>query len=88
MKNKSSLSRRKFLGQAATAGAVGVMSPALIHSCTPSVQEVDYDLCSFLDQAPDGPVLKAGLIGCGNRGPGAAHNFLEAGPNLQIVALA
>ncbi len=41
----------------------------------------------MLDQAPDGPVLKAGLIGCGGRGTGAAINFLDAGPNLQIVAL-
>ncbi len=27
------------------------------------------------------------LIGCGGRGTGAAINFLNAGPNLQIVAL-
>ena len=42
---------------------------------------------TLLDQAPDGPVLKAGLIGCGGRGTGAAINFLNAGPNLQIAAL-
>lgn len=88
MKNKSSLSRRSFLGRAATVGAVGVVSPALIHSCAPAVKDVKYDLCSFLDQAPDGPVLKAGLIGCGGRGTGAALNFLDAGPSLKIVALA
>ncbi len=41
----------------------------------------------LLNQAPDGPVLKAGLIGCGGRGTGAAANFLDAGPNLQITAL-
>jgi len=41
-----------------------------------------------LDQAPDGELLKAGLVGCGNRGTGAAFNFLDAGPNLQLVALA
>ena len=40
-----------------------------------------------MDVAPDGPVLKAGLIGCGERGTGAALNFLKAGPNLKIVAL-
>ena len=89
MKNKPSLSRRRFLGRAATAGAVGVISPALIHSCAPSaVKDVDYPLCSFLDQAPDGAELKAGLIGCGGRGKGAAQNFLDAGPNLKVVALA
>ena len=41
----------------------------------------------FNDAAPDGPVLKAGLVGCGGRGTGAVQNFLKAGPNLQIVAL-
>ena len=41
-----------------------------------------------MDVAPEGPVLKAGLIGCGERGTGAALNFLKAGPNLKIVALA
>ena len=40
------------------------------------------------DSAPDGPVLKAALVGCGGRGSGAAIDFLDAGPNLQIVALA
>ena len=42
---------------------------------------------TFLDQAPDGPELKAGLIGCGGRGTGAAIDFLNAGPNLKITAL-
>ncbi|MPY86326.1 MAG: hypothetical protein GEU99_00210 [Luteitalea sp.] len=39
-------------------------------------------------QAPDGRPLKAGLIGCGGRGRGAAVNFLDAGQNLQVNALA
>ena len=38
-------------------------------------------------QAPDGELIKAGLVGCGGRGTGAAVNFLDAGPNLEIVAL-
>ena len=33
-------------------------------------------------------MLKAGLVGCGGRGTGAAINFLNAGLNLQVVALA
>jgi predicted dehydrogenase len=41
----------------------------------------------LLTQAPDGLLLKAGLIGCGGRGTGAAINYLDAGPNLQITAL-
>ncbi|MBI4164709.1 MAG: Gfo/Idh/MocA family oxidoreductase, partial [Acidobacteria bacterium] len=32
--------------------------------------------------------LKAGLIGCGGRGSGAAVDFLKAGPNLKITAMA
>jgi myo-inositol 2-dehydrogenase / D-chiro-inositol 1-dehydrogenase len=42
----------------------------------------------MLETAPDGPVLKAGIIGCGGRGTGAAMNFLDAGPNLQLLHLA
>ncbi len=89
MKNKSTLSRRNFLNRAAAAGAVGAIAgPSLLSSCAPQdVKEVEYKLCSFLDQAPDGPVLKAGLIGCGGRGRGAMQNFLDAGPNLKITAL-
>jgi predicted dehydrogenase len=44
-------------------------------------------LPALLNQAPDGKVLKAGLIGCGARGTGAAVDFLNAGTNLQITAL-
>ncbi len=43
---------------------------------------------SFVDKAPDGKPLKAALIGCGSRGTGAAFNFLNAGNDLSIVALA
>ena len=43
---------------------------------------------SFVDVAPDGKPLKAALIGNGSRGTGAACQFLEAGPNVSIVALA
>ncbi len=90
MKNKSTLSRRNFLNRSAVAGTVGVIAgPSLLSSCAQNeVKDVKYDLCSFLDQAPDGPELKAGLIGCGGRGRGAMQNFLDAGPNLKIVAFA
>jgi len=43
---------------------------------------------TLLEQAPDGPPLRAGVIGCGGRGTGAARNFLDAGPNLSITAVA
>jgi myo-inositol 2-dehydrogenase/D-chiro-inositol 1-dehydrogenase len=86
MKN-SGISRRNFLGKAATVGVAGVIVPSIIASCSRETKKV-VPVTAMLDQAPDGPVLKAGVIGCGGRGTGAAINFLSAGPNLQIVALA
>lgn len=83
---KSGISRRNFLGKAATAGMAGVIIPSIITSCSREQKKI-VSVPAFLDQAPDGPVLKAGLIGCGGRGSGAAIQFLSAGPNLQIVAL-
>jgi predicted dehydrogenase len=83
---KSSISRRNFLGKAATVGVAGVVVPTIITSCARETKKV-VEVPTFLDQAPDGPVLKAGVIGCGGRGSGAAINFLNAGPNLQITAL-
>ena len=83
---KSSISRRNFLGKAATVGVAGVVIPSIITSCARETKKV-VAIRTMLDQAPDGPVLKAGVIGCGGRGTGAAINFLSAGPHLQIVAL-
>jgi myo-inositol 2-dehydrogenase / D-chiro-inositol 1-dehydrogenase len=85
MKN-SSISRRNFLGKAATVGVAGVIVPSIITSCARDTKKV-VAVPTMLDQAPDGPVLKAGVIGCGGRGSGAAINFLSAGPNLKIIAL-
>jgi myo-inositol 2-dehydrogenase/D-chiro-inositol 1-dehydrogenase len=84
---KSSISRRNFIGKAATVGAAGIIVPSIITSCAREPKK-EVPAVSWLDQAPDGPVLKAGVIGCGGRGTGAAINFLSAGPNLQVVALA
>jgi myo-inositol 2-dehydrogenase / D-chiro-inositol 1-dehydrogenase len=70
--------RRTFIGAVAAVGAGAVLA-----SCKKSISPL-----KFVDVAPDGPVLKAGLIGCGNRGTGAALNYLKAGPNVKIVAMA
>jgi len=83
---KSSISRRNFLGKAATVSAAGIIVPSIISSCARETKKA-VPAVSWLDQAPDGPVLKAGVIGCGGRGTGAATNFLSAGPNLQVTAL-
>jgi predicted dehydrogenase len=84
---KTNISRRNFLGKVTTAGVAGVVLPTIITGCSSEPKKV-VAIPNFLDQAPDGPVLKAGVIGCGGRGTGAAINFLSAGPNLQVVALA
>jgi myo-inositol 2-dehydrogenase/D-chiro-inositol 1-dehydrogenase len=86
--NNQELNRRNFITKS-TLGAVGVIGAAnILSSCSDSKStNKDIQLPELLDQAPDGKVIKAGLVGCGGRGTGAALNFLEAGPNLQIVAL-
>ena len=74
--------RREFLG----AGAVA--ATGLIIGCSVAGDDKrKMEAKKFVDQAPDGKVLKAGLIGCGGRGAGAAINFLDAGPNLKIHSL-
>ncbi len=75
---KVDLNRRSFIGAVAVASA-----GALIVGCKKEVPKL-----TFVDVAPDGSPLKVGLIGCGERGTGAAADFLAAGPNLKIIALA
>jgi predicted dehydrogenase len=83
---KSNVTRRGFVGKAIMAGAAGALMPAIITGCAPGRRR-EVEEHHWLDQAPDGRVLKAGLIGCGGRGTGAAINFLNAGTNLQVTAL-
>ena len=85
MKLKSGIDRLNFITTTAL-GSLGVAG--ILSSCAgPSTKKEEILLPELLDQAPDGKVIKAGLIGCGGRGTGAAINFLDAGPNLQITAL-
>jgi myo-inositol 2-dehydrogenase/D-chiro-inositol 1-dehydrogenase len=88
MKNNEELSRRRFISNTAMA-AIGTIGAAqLITSCAGNNNKTEeIKLPELLNRAPDGKVLKAGLIGCGGRGTGAAINFLDAGTNLQIVAI-
>jgi myo-inositol 2-dehydrogenase/D-chiro-inositol 1-dehydrogenase len=88
MKNNEELSRRRFISNTAMA-AIGTIGAAqLITSCAGNNNKTEeIKLTELLNRAPDGKVLKAGLIGCGGRGTGAAINFLDAGTNLQIVAI-
>ena len=82
---KPELNRRNFITKT-TLGTIG--AAAILSACaSENPKKNEIQLPELLDQAPDGKVIKAGLIGCGGRGTGAAINFLEAGPNLQIIAL-
>src|SRR5690606_3306084 len=89
MNNNNSLSRRDFIKSSVVAGTAGVVGgfPLLSSCSTERSKKGEMTLPELLEQAPDGKVIKAGLIGCGGRGTGAAMDFLNAGPNLQIVAL-
>ncbi len=73
--------RRQFIGAMA---ATGVLAMAV--NC--KGKTVDYKLTTLLPKAPDGAEIRAGVIGCGGRGSGAVMDFLEAGNNLKVVALA
>lgn len=86
--DKNQLSRRNFLEKSALLGAAGIAGLSAITSCSRKTKEVDYEFPPLLDKAPDGKKLRAGLVGCGNRGTGAALNFLAAGNDLELVALA
>ncbi|MBN2030541.1 Gfo/Idh/MocA family oxidoreductase [bacterium] len=74
-------SRRDFIGTLTAAGA-------LMLAYGNGRGMAQSSASRMLDVAPNGPLLKVGLIGCGGRGTGAAMNFLAAGPNLEIAALA
>jgi len=88
---KTKTSRRSFF-KTATYGALGTMSiPAILTGCSQSTSKEEklkeVAVPEILGKAPDGKPLKAGLVGCGGRGTGAAVNFLDAGSGLQITAL-
>lgn len=83
---KKEQSRKEFL-TTITLGSVGVLSATSFLSSCASSNNLNKPYVSMSKQAPDGERLRAGLVGCGGRGTGAAVNFLDAGPNLEIVAL-
>jgi len=95
MTKKNSLSRRDFFTTTAVVGAVGTMGASVVFASCAAGPEKLVPLASLsgayipnlVDKANDGKPLKAGVIGCGGRGSGAAQNFLDSAPNVQIVAL-
>jgi predicted dehydrogenase len=92
------MKRRDFITNSALAGtglSLGIASAASLTSCTTDkegaktkpVTPEEAGMFSFVDVAPDGKPLKAALIGNGDRGTGAAMQFLKAGPNLSLIAM-
>ena len=94
MKNKG-ITRRDFFAGTAALSASGILGSGILSSCVSgkdqeaifSYKKRELNLPPLLDTAPDGKELKAGVVGCGGRGTGAAINFLDSGPNLKITAL-
>ncbi|MDR0726251.1 MAG: Gfo/Idh/MocA family oxidoreductase [Prevotellaceae bacterium] len=90
------MKRRDFLTSAALIGAgTTVGASTLVSSCSSQstgkakvYTPDELGMYSFVNIAPDGKPLKAALVGCGDRGTGAATQFLKAGPNVSIIALA
>ena len=96
------INRRSFIrnsalagGALSTVGIAGVGSNVLLTSCSGSKSKFvplkasgTYYIPELPDLAKDGKELKAGLIGCGGRGIGAAQNFLAAANGLTVTALA
>ncbi|WP_278623535.1 Gfo/Idh/MocA family oxidoreductase [Parabacteroides gordonii] len=100
MKKENCISRRSFLKSSAMAGALGAIgtgsAASVLTSCDggskanalkPLKESGTYYVPELPDLATDGQELKAGVIGCGGRGSGAAFNFLNAANGVTIVAL-
>jgi len=100
MKKENNVSRRTFLKSSALAGTIGVISgggaSGFLSSCssgnekngkTPIREAGSYYIPELPDMAADGKELRAGVIGCGGRGSGAAMNFLNSANGVTIVAL-
>jgi predicted dehydrogenase len=95
--SKNSVNRRDFFRSAAVVGAASTLGAGtILSSCSagdkkpvlvPLASLANAYIPELADYANDGKPLRAGVIGCGGRGTGAAVNFLNAGPNIQIVAL-
>lgn len=87
------MKRREFITKSSLLGAsvpIGLAAPTLLSSCSGNSNKSaskrqtpeELGMYSFVDIAPDGKPLKAALVGCGDRGTGAAINFLSASQYL------
>ena len=101
MKKGNNISRRTFLKSSAFAGALGAIgtgsATSILTSCSggesgsansankPLKEPGSYYIPELPDKAADGKELRAGVIGCGGRGSGAAWNFLNAAIFLKKI---
>jgi predicted dehydrogenase len=99
---ENSINRRTFLKSSAVVGAAGMVGAGsgVLTSCSgingknagqtkliPLKEPGSYYVPELPDKATDGKELKAGIIGCGGRGSGAASNWLNAANGVTITAL-
>lgn len=83
------INRRNFIGKAAIAGFGVAGAGAILSACNrKKADNRELGLPPVLKGAPRGKKLRAGLVGTGARGTGAAINFISSGPDLEIIALA
>ena len=100
MAKESKLSRRSFLKGSVVTGVLSTVGlstgTTVLSSCgtnssktknIPLKKAGTYYVPDLVDIARDGQELKAGVIGCGGRGSGAAFDFLNAAKGVTIVAL-
>ena len=95
--DKMKISRRQFAGVVGgiVGGAVGTGN-GLFTSCNTEKggkykllpSDIPVHIPETGDKAIDGKPVRAAMVGCGNRGSGAACNFLEAADGVTIVAMA
>ena len=100
---ENKISRRQFISNSALIGSAGVIGGAtgtgnLLSSCSSAENnsakfkllpsDIPVVIPEMGDKAIDGKPVRAGMIGCGDRGSGAAFNFLEAADGVTIVAMA
>lgn len=84
----NNLNRRKFIENITIAGSLGILCTSVLPGCSNKRSAKELGLPLLDNRAPRGKKLKVGLIGCGHRGTGALLNFLSAGPDLEVGALA
>lgn len=86
------MGRRSFFKKSMLIGAAGIAasSTSVFSSCSEKKndsEENNVEVPDLADEAIPGKELKAGVIGCGSRGSGAAFDFLNAGSGLTITAI-